>query len=171
MTVDRSARRSLLPALLAFSVCALLVGPLSASWASGASAKESSDTLDLTGVVTKVQKPRVEEEETEELHSTIELTSGSKSAGTLDTEDCSDLAIHFLICSGKASIEDYGSDLTFHVEWPCVEGAKSLNCSSVGDGIVSKGEKTRCDNQGQDGVFQFHEAPREILNPDSKGSP
>ncbi len=98
--------------------------------------------LDLTGVVTKGQKHQDEEEEAEEeVHSTIELQSGSKSAGTLDTHDCSALAIHFLICSGKASIEEFGSDLYFQIEWPCPENGKSP-CSSVGDGIISKGAKT-----------------------------
>ena len=51
------------------------------------------------------------------------------------------LATHFLICSGKASVEDFGSGLFFQVEWPCVVGDQS-KCSSVGYGIVSKGDKT-----------------------------
>ncbi len=138
------ARRRSLPArralpLSAFGLCIMLIGLWSVSSASGAPAKESSQGLDLTGVVTEVHKHRVEEEF--EIHSTIDLTSGSKSAGTLNTDDCSALAIHFLICSGKASIEEFGSGLFFQVEWPCVVGDES-NCSSVGDGIVSKGDKT-----------------------------
>ena len=143
-TANRPAppvRRHLL-AVLAFGLCALLVGLLSTSWASaGAPARESSKGLDLTGVVTKVQKHRVEEEESEEFHSTIDLLSGSKNAGTLDTDDCSSLAIHFLICSGKASVEEFGSGLFFHIEWPCPENGISP-CSSVGHGILSKGAKT-----------------------------
>jgi hypothetical protein len=119
----------------------LLAGLLSTSWTSEALAKASSNTLDLTGVVTNSQKHQAGEEETEEFHSTIELQSGSKDAGTLDTQDCSALAIHFLICSGKASVEEFGSGLEFHVEWPCPENGKSP-CSSVGDGILSKGDKT-----------------------------
>ena len=134
----RSARR-VIPILLAVGLCALLVGLLGAPWASGAPASESSTKLDLTGTVTEVHTHRVEEEI--KVHSTAELTSGSKSAGTLDTEDCSSLAIHFLICAGKASVEEFGSHLEFQVEWPCPENGKSP-CSSVGEGIVSKGEKT-----------------------------
>ncbi len=137
----RPVRRAL-PLLLAVGLCALLVGPLSASWASaGAPARESkSKALDLTGTVTKVQKHRVEEEF--KIHSTIDLQSGSKSAGKLDTDDCSALAVDFLICGGSASVDEFGSGLEFHVEWPCPDKAGKISCSSVGKGIVSKGEKT-----------------------------
>jgi hypothetical protein len=140
--------------LLVCSLCALLVGLLSASWATGAPAKESTNTLDLTGVVTKAQKHKAGEEETEEFHSTIDLVSGSKNAGTLDTHDCTAIAIHFLICSGKASIEEFGSGLAFKVEWPCVDGDES-NCSSVGDGIVSKGAKTIATIKVKTSFFNF----------------
>jgi hypothetical protein len=133
------ARRRLPPAVLVFGLCALLIGLLSAPWASGAPAMESSKTLDLKGVVTEVQKHRVEEEF--EIHSTIDLLSGSKDAGKFETEDCSALAIHFLICSGKASVHEFGSGLYFQIEWPCVEGDES-HCASVGHGFLSKGAKT-----------------------------
>lgn len=151
----RSARRAI-PILLAVGLCVLLVGLLNASWASaGAPARDSnSKALDLTGTVTKVRKHIAEEEETEEFHSTVELQSGSKSAGTLSTDDCTAIAIHFLICSGKASIEEFGSGLDFKVEWPCVDGDES-NCSSVGDGIVSRGDKTIATIKVKASYFNF----------------
>jgi hypothetical protein len=118
---------------------ALVIGLLSAPWASGALANGSSKTLDLTGVVTEVQKHRVGDEF--EVHSTIDLLSGSKSAGTFDTNDCSAVLIDFLVCGGKASVNELGSGLDFHIEWPCPENGLSP-CSSVGHGILSKRAKT-----------------------------
>jgi hypothetical protein len=126
--------------LLALGLCVLLIGLLRAPWASGAPAKESSQALDLTGVVTEVHKHRVEE--AFEIHSTIDLMSGSKSAGTLDTDECSAVLIEFLVCGGKASVDEFGSGLDFRIEWPCQERNFKTSCSSVGDGLVSKGEKT-----------------------------
>jgi len=154
--------------LLAWGLCGLLVGLLSASWAAGAPARESSKALDLKGTVTKVQKHRVEEEF--EIHSTIDLQSGSKGAGTLETDDCSALAIHFLICSGKASIEEFGSGLDFKVEWPCVNGDES-NCSSVGDGIVSKGDKTIATIKVKTSFFNFMKLHEKFSVEIQKGAP
>ena len=118
----------------AIGISALLIGIASAPWASGASLEQSGKTLALTGVVTEVHKHRVEEEF--EIHSTVELTAGSKKVGELSTDDCSALAIHFLICSGKDSVDEFGSGREFHIEWPCAEGKESLRCSSVGHGFL-----------------------------------
>lgn len=117
----------------AVGLSALLIGIASAPWASGAPREQSAKTLHLAGVVTAVHKHRVEEEF--EIHSTVELMSGSKKVGELSTDDCSALAVHFLICSGKDSLQEFGSGHEFHIEWPCVEGEES-RCSSVGQGFL-----------------------------------
>ncbi len=117
----------------AIGLSALLIGIASAPWASGAPLQRPGKTLHLAGVVTAVHKHRVEEEF--EIHSTVELMSGSRKVGELFTDDCSALAIHFLICSGKDSVDEVDSGREFHIEWPCVEGEES-RCSSVGQGFL-----------------------------------
>ncbi len=128
------ARHRLALVLLAVGISALLIGAGAASSTLGSPLKKAGRTLKLTGVVTEVHKHRVEEEF--EIHSTVELLSGSKHVGEFATDDCSALAIHFLICSGKASVHGVGSGLDFQIEWPCVEGEES-RCSSVGHGFLS----------------------------------
>ncbi len=137
------ARDSLARGLVCAVVGIAVLGLASAASADMSLQKKAAKAMHLTGEVIKAKKG-VPGHPGSTVSSTIVLRSGSKSAGRINFTACSGLAISFLSCGGKATVNGIGSGLAIEVEWQCqIHSNGKLTCASRGDGLLSSKTATR----------------------------
>ena len=126
--------------LLALVLLTFLVGVLGVSGALGSTPK----THHLTGEVTNDKKPKSGDPASKDF-SNIALVSGSRVVGKLALKNCNGLAINELTCSGKVTLDGFGSGLEVVVRWPCeiVGDSGKFSCASVGEGFISSKQSER----------------------------
>ena len=159
-TPQRSTRAALprlrngLPALVLLTS---LVGVLGASGAPAAASK----TLHLTGEVTNDKKPKTGDPASKDF-SNIALVSGSRVVGKLALKNCNGLAINELTCSGKVTLDGFGSGLEVVVRWPCeiVGESGKFSCASIGEGFISS-------KQGERGTIRIGAAETKLFKPET----
>jgi len=129
--------RNGLPALVFLT---FLVGVFGVSGALASTSK----THHLTGEVTNDKKPKSGDPASKDF-SNIALVSGSRVVGKLALKNCNGLAINELTCSGKVTLDGFGSGLEVVVRWPCeiVGESGKFSCASIGEGFISSKQSER----------------------------